>query len=224
MTQPDSIPITITYAAQDDVRDVMLTFDDGPVPGITTKILDILAEYEIKATFFVIGGRLHADPARDLVVRAHEAGHVIANHTYTHPNLRRLSDTAIRTELRRTHALIEDLVGAPTLFRPPYGATDSRVDAIIAAEGYNNVMWNVDTLDWQKRSIAWVNHGMRQIRAREDSLVLMHDIHATTAAHVEMLITQILALDGETRFVQYDAYFETGDTDEPEADDCDTKT
>jgi peptidoglycan/xylan/chitin deacetylase (PgdA/CDA1 family) len=204
----------INYAAGDNVRDVILTFDDGPAFGRTVKVLNTLASYDIKAIFFVIGNRLHSTEGQELVLRAYEEGHTIANHTYTHPNLRTLSDRQIRDELQRTHDLIAELVDEPTLFRPPYGATDARVDDLISQFGYQKVMWNVDTLDWQYRSVAWVYHGMRQITAREDSLVLMHDIHQTTADNVGNLIERIQGLPGETRFVLYDS----AEKDEPEDD------
>lgn len=187
--------MALTYGSLGNTREVVLTFDDGPHPDTTPQILDALAEHDLRAIFFVLGERLESRRGQEIMRRAAEEGHTIANHTYSHPTLTKCSDERIRTELAKTQALIGDCASEPRLFRPPYGATNARVNRIVREEGYMNVMWNVDTLDWKKRSEAWVDHCMEQVEAREDALILMHDIHATTAAHVPALIERIQALD-----------------------------
>lgn len=99
--------------------------------------------------------------------------------------------------------LIGDCCGETQLFRPPYGATNARVDEIIREEELLKVMWNVDTMDWKKRSSAWVDHAMDQIESREDCLVLMHDIHESTANNVPLLLDRISEAEGDFRYVQY---------------------
>lgn len=187
----------------DGNRDIVLTFDDGPNPKTTSKLLDILAENEIKAIFFVVGQLLATSEGKAIATRAQSDGHLIANHTFSHPNLRGLSESAIRDELRRTHDLVCEYAGDCTLFRPPYGSSSATVSRVLLELGYTPILWNVDTLDWKyKKDGKWVDHGMEQIKAREDSIVLMHDIHATTVDNVPQLISRIRRISG-TRFTIY---------------------
>lgn len=187
--------MSITYGSPDGIREIVLTFDDGPHPETTPRILDTLARHDLKAIFFVVGNKLETAKGQEIMRRAFEEGHTIANHTYSHPSLTKCSNDKIREELRRTQELIGDCACEPRLFRPPYGATNHRVNKVIREEGYDSVLWNVDTLDWKKRSDAWVHHCMDQVEAREDSLILLHDIHPTTASHLEMMIERIRGLD-----------------------------
>src|SRR4051794_910680 len=100
---------------------VALTFDDGPHTTLTPKLLDLLAARHIKATFFVLGECVEQNP--QILQRAAKEGHEIANHSWSHPQLNRLSDEAARSQLKRTDDLIRSLIGVrPTHFRPPYGA------------------------------------------------------------------------------------------------------
>ncbi|PEN04754.1 hypothetical protein CRI93_14695 [Longimonas halophila] len=193
----------MTYGSLDGTREVVLTFDDGPDASTTPEVIDVLNEHDIEGIFFVVGKRLASSRGQEIIERAYNDGHVIANHTYSHPKLTKLGNQEIKDELRKTQDLIGDFASEPLLFRPPYGATNARVDKLIQEEGYLKVMWNVDTLDWDKRSKAWVQHGMDQISNREDSLVLMHDIHPTTAEHVNELITRIKSLGENVSFVSY---------------------
>lgn len=128
-----------------------LTFDDGPHPVHTPRILDELARRDVKAMFFVVGERLESEVGQALMKRAHREGHVIANHTYSHPNLTKLLEEEIRREPRRTQELIGDCAHELRLFRPPFGATNLSVNRIVQDEGYMSVLWNVDTLDRKKR-------------------------------------------------------------------------
>lgn len=191
------------YGSIEGSREIVLTFDDGPNPKTTPRIIDALNAHGVKGVFFVVGERLESKTGQNIIARAHKEGHVVANHTYSHPSLTKLGNDEIREELRRTQELIGDCACEPLLFRPPYGATNARVNRVIAEEGYMNVMWNVDTLDWKKRDIGWMEHGMDQICEREDSLVLMHDIHPSTADHVDTLIARIKALGDNIEFVDY---------------------
>jgi len=186
----------------DSVRYTALTFDDGPNPGTTPEILDVLAEYGIKAAFFVVGMNLEIAENRRVMRRAYDEGHVIGNHTYSHPALAKLSDNEIREELRRTEDLIGECASGPRLFRPPFAALDTRISRIIQEEGFRMVMWNVDSLDWKFRSSEWVDFTMEQVLGRELSLILMHDIYPT-AEHLSALIDTIRALPGHLRFLRY---------------------
>ena len=146
-------------------RKVALTFDDGP--GIyTEQILSILERYRAKATFFSVGSVVRANPstARRIVRQGHE----IANHSYSHPML------PSRSELVSTNGAIREVTRfRPCLFRPPYGALDSRLARDVGAEKMKTVLWNVDTVDWRlpgSGSIASIAGG-----AGAGSIVLMHD-------------------------------------------------
>ncbi|MER5447481.1 polysaccharide deacetylase family protein [Streptomyces sp. NPDC002766] len=128
-------------------RTMVLTFDDGPDPRYTPHILDTLAEHDVRAMFFVCGEQ--ADWNRDLLARMADEGHVVGNHTWSHPLLTRLSRRQIHSELQRTSKVIEDAYGErPLWFRAPYGAWSRSVFQIEAELGMEPMAWTVDTEDW----------------------------------------------------------------------------
>jgi len=169
-----------------------------PHPKQTGRVLKTLDKFGVKATFFVVGE--NAGKQRRLVKKAFDAGHRIGNHSFTHPDLTKLGDDEIRSEIARTHDIISDYLGRDWIFRPPYGAHNARVDKVVAALGYRSVLWNVDTLDWSAKyqPDKWVQHRIDQIRARDQSRVLNHDIHETTADNLEMFIERIKEIGGVT--------------------------
>ncbi|MGO7171151.1 polysaccharide deacetylase family protein [Rhizobium leguminosarum] len=175
-------------------KHVWLTFDDGPHPTCTEKALSILDKHKIKATFFVVGS--NASRYGSILSRAFKAGHQIANHSFSHRDLTRLTENEIKKEIEDTHNLIRNYLGGDWMFRPPYGAHNALVDGVSRDLGYRTVLWSVDTLDWDRRyqPDRWAQHGVDQIRARDTSTVLMHDIHATTVDNLDMFITRIKAL------------------------------
>jgi len=129
---------------------VALTFDDGP-KATTNTVLDILAQHDVQATFFIIGS--HIGNRQSTVLRAHNAGHEIANHTWSHARLPNVSTSQISDEIERTNNLIESIIGVrPTLFRAPFGAIDSRVEAVTASLGHPIIRWSLDTRDWETRN------------------------------------------------------------------------
>lgn len=152
---------------------VALTFDDGPHATYTPQVLHILHEYHVEATFFCIGSQVQKYP--DIVQHAFQEGNVIGNHSWNHPKLTRLSAAAIRRQLRATSAAIEDATGdAPTLFRPPYGTTNATVRRVAARLGLVQVLWTIDTRDWQRPGVSRVvNTVLTHVRDR--SIILMHD-------------------------------------------------
>jgi len=126
---------------------IALTFDDGPNPRWTPMLLDLLDRHEIKATFFLVG--MYATQFPDLVRRAHAAGHLIGNHTWTHPNLARTSSQKTRNEITRTSARLEDLTGTPICyFRPPFGLRRPATFRIARELGLIPVTWNSIGNDW----------------------------------------------------------------------------
>lgn len=187
----------------DDFRDIVLTFDDGPNPATTPALLDTLAKNEIKAVFFVLGERLTGTPAEDTIRRIVAEGHVVGNHTFSHANLRKLEQGKVADEIKRTHDLICKFTNECNLFRPPYGATNGLVAQVLQELGYQQVLWNVDTMDWKyKQEGKWVDYGMDQVKARQDCIVLMHDIHRSTVDNVPKLIDRINRLKN-VRFALY---------------------
>ncbi|WP_304455766.1 polysaccharide deacetylase family protein [Nocardiopsis sp. YSL2] len=165
-----------------ETRCVALTYDDGPGGG-TPALLDTLAEYDARATFFVTGVPVMADPMT--VRRAYAEGHEIANHTLGHPDLTGLSESAVRSELATVQAQIYRETGyTPDLMRPPYGATDDSVAAVTADMGLAQILWSVDTNDWKDRNASIVK-GRALNGASDGAIILMHDIHDTsiTASH-----------------------------------------
>ncbi|MEU3275850.1 polysaccharide deacetylase family protein [Streptomyces antibioticus] len=128
-------------------RTMVLTFDDGPDPRYTPKVLDTLAEYDVRAMFFVCGEM--ATDHKDLLARMADEGHVVGNHTWSHPLLTSLTRRQIRSEMTRTSEVIEDGYGEPPRwFRAPYGAWNRTTFRLGAELGMEPLAWTVDTLDW----------------------------------------------------------------------------
>jgi peptidoglycan-N-acetylglucosamine deacetylase len=171
---------------------IAMTFDDGPSEKLTPKLLDLLAAHRIKATFFVIGQNVAEHP--EIVARAAREGHEIGNHSWSHPNLGKMSDEGVRRELRRTEDVIKDAIGSrPTLMRPPYGSLSTRQKRWIHDEfGYRIILWEVDPLDWKRPGPTVVcNRILRETRA--GSIVLSHDIHPGTIEAMPATFSQLEA-------------------------------
>jgi peptidoglycan/xylan/chitin deacetylase (PgdA/CDA1 family) len=140
-----------TLTAPARPSELALTFDDGPNPAWTPQLLDILAAHRAPATFFMVGQFAQAEPA--LVRRIADAGHLIGNHTWSHPNLAHSSARRIREELTRTHETLQQLTGKPVqFFRPPFGARRPFALRIAQELGMTAVTWNAMTNDWTELS------------------------------------------------------------------------
>lgn len=160
----------------DNIKRVALTFDDGPHPVVTTQILNHLDNYNAKATFFMLGNRIQHYPevAKDVLTRGHEVG----NHTWSHPLLTRLSMETIMQEFNSTEQMIVDTLGInSSIFRPPYGVSNDSIDSTIPRPSVN---WTIDTLDWKHRN---ANQSISVIKKsmHNNAIILMHDIHQSTA-------------------------------------------
>jgi peptidoglycan-N-acetylglucosamine deacetylase len=152
---------------------VRLTFDDGPVRANTPRVLDVLSDYRVKATFFVIGERARRYPR--LVRREYREGHSVQNHTYTHPDLTTLGPVGIRRELRATNRAITAAgVPRPYRFRPPYGITNARVRSVGASLGLIQTLWSVDPRDWADPPASVICRRVVS-NVRPGSIVLLHD-------------------------------------------------
>jgi peptidoglycan-N-acetylglucosamine deacetylase len=171
---------------------IAMTFDDGPHGTNTPKLLDMAAKRHIKLTFFVLGECVQQDPA--VLQREVAEGHEIGNHSWSHPNLAKLSDEAVRSQLRRTDDLIFKTAGVkPTLMRPPYGELTKRQRIWVNHEfNYKVILWDVDPLDWKRPGSNVV--AQRIIAgARPGSIILSHDIHPPTIAAMPQVFDALLA-------------------------------
>ena len=181
--------------AGNDPAELALTYDDGPNPAATPRLLELLASHNVRATFFLIGVHVRQQPslARDIAA----AGHAIGNHTMTHPWLAWQPASKIRAEIADTNALLEDTLGQPVrLFRPPHGARRPCVLREAASLGLATVNWNIITHDWRPQPSSAIVEKIRNGIARNQahsrgSNILLHDggmgqprtpsIHATEA-------------------------------------------
>jgi peptidoglycan/xylan/chitin deacetylase (PgdA/CDA1 family) len=154
---------------------VALTFDDGPARGVTRRLLRILEDRRVPATFFMVGSRVESSPRS--ARRVARAGFTIGNHTWSHRELTRLSDRASRHELRSTaRELRRDGISPSTLMRPPYGTIDARVRRDVRDLRLVPVLWNVDSNDWRGGSTRQIADSiLHQLQRHRDNIVLQHD-------------------------------------------------
>jgi peptidoglycan/xylan/chitin deacetylase (PgdA/CDA1 family) len=162
-----------------DGQFIAMTFDDGPSNANTARLLDMLKERKIHATFFMCGENVVQYP--QLLKRMIAEGHEVANHSWNHPQLTKMNDEAVRSQLQRTHDAIVAACGVkPVLMRPPYGAFTERQQRWAFGEfGYKCILWDVDPLDWKVRNAAHVESEILK-QTVPGSIVLSHDIHKTT--------------------------------------------
>jgi peptidoglycan/xylan/chitin deacetylase (PgdA/CDA1 family) len=154
-------------------RQIALTFDDGPNDPYTPQFLDVLARHNVKATFFMLGRYVQARP--DLARIVAEAGHVIGNHTFSHPNLIFVPANRARKEIEDCHRALTDAVGEHSrLFRPPFGGRRPASLRVARALGLEPIMWNVTGYDWKAPSPEYIEQKIAN-RLRGGSVILLHD-------------------------------------------------
>ncbi|MBP2658252.1 MAG: polysaccharide deacetylase [Firmicutes bacterium] len=142
-----NIPGKLYWAGSDQDKMVALTFDDGPEEYWTPKILDILKEKNVKATFFVIGQQAKKYP--EMLRRINSEGHVIGDHTFDHVDLRKLDAQEADKEIEKCAILIHEIIGkTPSLVRPPFGFHNATVDNVIYSKNEIIILWSLDTEDW----------------------------------------------------------------------------
>jgi peptidoglycan/xylan/chitin deacetylase (PgdA/CDA1 family) len=171
---------------------IAMTFDDGPSPQTTPRLLDILKQRNIKVTFFMIGQNAERNP--DLVRRILAEGHEIGNHSWTHPQLSKLSDERVTQEITKTQETIKNESGfTPTLLRPPYGAITARQRAWIENQfGLNIILWSVDPFDWKRPGPSVITQRILS-GARPGAIILSHDIHKQTVDAMPATLDALLA-------------------------------
>ena len=172
---------------------IAITFDDGPHPDFTPRLLDILKKENIKATFFMVGRCVVTYP--DIVKRMVDEGHEVASHSWSHPLLTSLGNTSLDSQMRKTHdAIIKACGVTPTLYRPPYGASRLAQRKRIHDEfGYASILWDVDPLDWQRPRTSQKVQDRILAQTRPGSIILCHDIHETTVDAMPATLAQLKA-------------------------------
>lgn len=197
---------TREVALLQDKKLVAITFDDGPGKNTTPELLDGLKERGVKVTFFVLGTQVKQNP--DIVKRAHDEGHTIASHTYSHKNLVNLTGEDLQFELEETSNLVFDLIGVrPQFLRPPYGSFNETVQA---ATDLSLVLWDVDPEDWKYRDTNTVyNHIIDH--TGENDIVLVHDLYETSVQGALQAIDDLLMAGFE--LVSFEELVELGRVD-----------
>ncbi|WP_033337600.1 polysaccharide deacetylase family protein [Catenuloplanes japonicus] len=167
---------------------VALTYDDGPNPSTTQSLLTALRNAGARATFFNTGQRVQQNPG--LAQAQVAAGHWIANHSWSHPHLTQLSAAQITQELSQTQSAIQQATGVtPRLFRPPYGETNGTVQSVEAQLGLREVIWSVDSQDWNGASTAQIVNAANSLQA--GGVILMHDAYQTTISAVPQIVSNL---------------------------------
>lgn len=175
---------------------IALTFDDGPHGSYTNQILNVLSEYGINATFFVIGENCERHP--EIVERIKQEGHEIGNHTFYHNRPWTLSCEVLTDELSRTASAVYNACGEmPSVFRPPEGVANGTVVSAAAKMNYNVILWTVDTRDWDRKTTADDVYNNILQNVRSGSIILCHDgvsrPDSVTIEAISKVIPELLA-------------------------------
>jgi peptidoglycan/xylan/chitin deacetylase (PgdA/CDA1 family)/uncharacterized caspase-like protein len=194
-----------TYGSKLPPKTLLLTFDDGPHPRYTDRILEILRQHQIKSVFFELGTNLatvknnNILPTRAATATRHlvEAGYAIGSHGFSHQVLPKMSDREIGAEIDETNRLLQTVANVHSpLFRPPYGERDTKVLAAIEAHKMRSILWNIDSKDWADpvaKSVA--NRVIAGARRADHGIILLHDIHERTIDALPLII-ETLKSDG----------------------------
>jgi peptidoglycan/xylan/chitin deacetylase (PgdA/CDA1 family) len=191
---------------------VALTFDDGPNPATTPKVLDILAKHGISATFFINGRRVISEVEEAIVQRIVDEGHILANHSHEHKNLRNVSARVLDEQVRLTDNIMRKYIEDPRYFRLPFGSSNCETADHVRSYGYVVTGWHVDSADWCFASSRggvghcsadtfkhvpssfrddMVGFTLAQARSRGGGILLFHDVHQNTADKIETIITKL---------------------------------
>lgn len=177
--------VDIYYKNENSYMKIALTFDDGPHPRYTGQILDVLEEYDIKATFFVVG--VNAKNYPDSLIDVIKKGHEIGNHTYSHPHVSGLNTYTLTDEVEKCESTIYGLTDYKTkLFRPPEGMIDADVRTVLRSLDYKVIMWDIDTRDWAHEPPEKIAENVISNIASGD-IILMHDYIGHNSPTVEAI-------------------------------------
>lgn len=174
--------------------EIHLTFDDGPNPATTPRLLELFEEEEVKATFFVIGEQV--EKHEDLLLQVSKHGHSIGNHTYSHQFLPLLSTTKLEKEILSTNQRIKDITGeSPKLFRPPFGIVDTKAHALLKEQGMKTVYWSAFSEDWRQIGERSVVDRLSKYAA-PGGIMILHELEPTGNQTIAAARTLIHKLKG----------------------------
>ncbi|KAM5345264.1 hypothetical protein ACJ41O_011126 [Fusarium nematophilum] len=196
-----TVPIGVAISSCTEPDVIALTFDDGPF-AYTDPLLDQLAEAGIKATFFVNGNNwANIQDYRATVVRMIDEGHQIGSHTYSHPDMVTLNDTAIRQEMTRLEDDLVSIIGKyATYMRPPYFSFNNSTLRVLGELGYHVIHADIDTFDWQHNTPETVNNALELFETglqNGGSITLMHDVHRNTVENLVPLVIDVVRQSGK---------------------------
>ena len=193
-----AVPIIYSHATGAEKPRLALTFDDGPHPKYTKEILEILEEYGVSATFFVVGENAAAYP--DLVRAQVRAGHEIGNHTYSHKRPAKQTQEEILSDVGACSKVLKEITHTPVrLFRPPEGVCNDGVKCACGEDGLSIVLWSIDTRDWAHTSPGEICQNVKE-NVRDGSIILMHDFigkNSPTPEALRQMIPMLLELGYE---------------------------
>ena len=173
--QIKSVSSSSIEQVQEEKKKIALTFDDGPDDECTPMLLDGLAKRGVKATFFVIAKEASEKP--EIMKRMVKDGHLIGNHTYSHVDLRNMTDSAARKEIQKANEVIEKYTGEkPCFLRPPFGNGRSKIEQELEMI---QVLWTIDTMDWSCKDEGQICSTVLR-KVEENSVILMHDEYPTS--------------------------------------------
>ncbi len=188
---------------------IALTFDDGPSLTNTPQVLDILARHNARATFFVNGKNVGSQEKKNLLQTVQAAGHFVGNHTTNHPNMATVSATKATSEIEGTHSVLTGLSLGPKFFRFPFGSSTCATAEKVRSYGYHVVGWHIDSADWcyaagggycSPATFRYVDDSLRnnivgyvvkQAKSVGGGVILFHDIHSYTVAHLDDILTAL---------------------------------
>jgi peptidoglycan/xylan/chitin deacetylase (PgdA/CDA1 family) len=176
---------------KNDSSKIAFTFDDGPNPIYTPQLLDLLKEYNIKATFFVLGAKAEKNP--EIILRMHNEGHLIAIHNFVHKSNWVMSPWNIRRQLKKSASIVEEIIGVnPVYYRPPWGLMN--VFDFFLLKQYKIILWSVMAEDWRSKggSEKVKNQLLRKIKTGD--VILLHDCGETLGADYDAPMYTIKAL------------------------------
>ena len=189
-----SAEVRVYRSVTTEKKQIALTFDDGPHPALTPRILEILAKYNVPATFFMVGQNVlnYPNAARAVI----EAGHEVGNHTFTHPHIANLNEKAIFEEIGKCEDALEELCEyRPHLLRTPQGALTQSLERCLLDDDYILVLWSLDTRDWENKSTASIVKTVLEC-VQSGDIILMHDFighNSKTPEALEKIIPILLS-------------------------------
>nr|WP_240613618.1 delta-lactam-biosynthetic de-N-acetylase [Pueribacillus theae] len=187
------------FIAETNAKELYLTFDNGYENGYTANVLDVLKKKKVPAAFFVTGHYLKEEP--ELVNRMVKEGHIVGNHSFSHPNLAKESDADIREELESVETLFTKITGKrmPKYLRPPRGVFSERTLAVSNQLGYTNVFWSLAFKDWETNNQKGWKYAYDNImnRVHPGAIMLLHTVSKDNAEALEKVIDD-LKKDGYT--------------------------